>query len=142
VTRDELVEAFATFPAKLALAAHHAARQRPVAPGEWGPAEIVRHLIAVESEVWQARFARLAAEDDPHWPWTEPGLEPGLEATPVDDLLAAFARTRATTRDTVVALDDTGWARTGTHATYGVLDVSGLLRIAIGHDEDHLASLG
>ncbi len=38
-------------------------------------------------------------------------------------------------------LDDAGWARFGTHVTYGVLDVAGLLNLAIDHDEDHLAGL-
>jgi hypothetical protein len=32
-------------------------------------------------------------------------------------------------------------ARTGTHDTYGVLDVAALLRLAIDHDREHLASV-
>ncbi len=32
-------------------------------------------------------------------------------------------------------------SRTGVHATYGRLDVAGLLRLAIDHDEEHLAGL-
>jgi DinB family protein len=137
---DELVEAFAHFPTRLAAAARMA-RDRPVVPGEWGPAEVVRHLIAVEDEVWQSRLARLAAEDRPHWPWTEPGLAPGFEGAPLDEILAVFATVRAETAATVRVLDDPGWARTGTHDTYGVLDVAALLRIAIDHDAEHLASL-
>ena len=31
--------------------------------------------------------------------------------------------------------------RYGTHTTYGVLDVAGLLDLAIDHDEEHLAGL-
>ena len=60
--------------------------------GEWGPTEIVRHLIAVEAEVWQSRLARVAAEDDPHWSWTEPGLAPGFDDAPLHAIVAAFAR--------------------------------------------------
>ena len=52
-----------------------------------------------------------------------------------------FARRRAKTVATVSALDDAGWARFGTHETYGRLDVAGLLRLAIDHDEEHAASL-
>lgn len=140
VSRAALVEAFAGFPERLAAAAR-AAAERPVAPGEWSPAEVVRHLIAVEDEVWQSRLARVAVEDRPHWPWTEPGLAPGFEGVPLDDVLSAFAAARATTAATVGALNDAGWARSGTHDTYGVLDVEGLLRVAIDHDGDHRASL-
>ena len=57
------------------------------------------------------------------------------------EILAAFARRAGQTVATIRALDEAGWARTGTHATYGRLDVAGLLRIAIDHDAEHLASL-
>jgi hypothetical protein len=137
-----LVDAFATFPGRLAAAAKaRVAEWRPIPAGEWGPNETVRHLIAVENEVWRVRLARLAREDDPHWTWTEPGLAPGLDDASLLELLTLFARRRAKTVATVRALDETGWARFGTHETYGRLDVAGLLRLAIGHDEDHAASL-
>jgi hypothetical protein len=139
-SREVLVETFAGFPERVDAAAR-AAASRPVADGEWGPAEIIRHLIAVEDEVWQSRLARVANEDDPHWPWTEPGLAPGLDDASLDAVLALFAAARAATAATVRALDDAGWARTGTHRTYGVLDVEGLLHLAIDHDAEHLASL-
>ena len=140
MTRDDLVETFAGFPKRLAAAARTAA-DRPVATGEWGPAEVVRHLIAVEDEVWQTRLAHLAAEDRPHWTWTEPGLAPGFDGAPLDAVLAVFADARAETAAEIRLLDDPGWARTGTHDTYGVLDVAALLRLAIDHDAEHLASL-
>ncbi len=140
MNRDDLVTAFADFPQRLASAAHSGAG-RPVPIGEWGPAEISRHLIAVEVEVWQARLARVAVDDDPHWPWTEPGLVPGFDGAPLDDILAAFAVARAATVAILAALDDAGWARSGVHATYGVLDVEGLIRLAVDHDEDHLGGI-
>ena len=143
MTRAELVYAFAGFPVLLARVVGdvEAAGRRPP-PGEWGPAEVVRHLIAVEVEVLQSRLAQVMAEDDPHWSWTEPSLAPGFDDAPVEAILAAFAQARAVTAATVRALDDDGWARFGTHATYGRLDVEGLLRIAIDHDADHLRGLG
>lgn len=136
----DLVEAFAGFPGRLAVAAR-AAESHAVPEGEWGPSEIVRHLIAVEGEVWTSRFARLAAEDDPHWDWTEPELAPGFDDASIDEILGAFAAARRTTAATIAALDDAGWARSGTHATYGVLDVAGLLRLATDHDREHLESV-
>jgi hypothetical protein len=39
------------------------------------------------------------------------------------------------------ALGPSGWARTGTHDTYGVLDVAALMAVAADHDDEHLASL-
>jgi len=140
MSRAALLAAFAGFPDRLASAAL-AAAVRPVTPGEWGPAEVVRHLLAVENEVWQPRLARVAAEDDPHWDWIEPGLAPGFEGLPLDAIVVAFAIARATTSATVRSLDDTGWARFGTHATFGRLDVEDLLRIANDHDESHLEGL-
>jgi hypothetical protein len=142
MNRTAIVDQFATFPSRLAAAAKaRAAEWRPIADGEWGPNEAVRHLIAVEHEVWRSRLARLAKEDDPHWTWTEPGLAPGLDDATLLEILTVFARRRARTVATVRALDEAGWARSGTHATYGRLDVAGLLRVAIDHDEEHLAGI-
>ena len=81
MSRAELVEAFAAFPERLGGAAPSGGGPA-LAPGEWGPTEVVRHLIAVEHEVWESRLARVAAEDDPHWSWTEPGLAEGFEGMP------------------------------------------------------------
>ena len=142
LNRTELVDTFATFPARLAGAATaRAAEWRPIPDGEWGPSETVRHLIAVEAEVHTRRLAQVAVKDDPHWTWTEPGPAPGYDDATLLEILSAFARARARTVATVKALDEAGWARSGTHATYGVLDVEGLLRLATDHDDDHLGSL-
>ena len=136
--RDAVLERFAAFPERLAAAARQAG---PSPAGEWSPAEVVRHLIAVEHEVFQSRLASLDDADEPHWSWAEPGLEPGFDDAPLTTILDAFAATRAETVGTVRALDPVGWARAGVHATYGRLDVSGLLRLAVDHDTEHLAGL-
>ena len=140
MTQDELVETFAGFPDRFAQAAR-ASETQPIAEGEWGPSEIARHLIAVEHEVWQTRFATLLAEDEPHWSWTEPGLEPGLEGVPLAEILERFGAARARSVAILDGFDAAAWARTGVHATYGRLDASGLLRIVTDHDDEHLASL-
>lgn len=139
--RERLVASLATVPDRLASAAR-AASPEPRAPGEWTPPQVVRHLIAVEREVWHSRLARVAAEDDPHWPWVEPEPWPGEPDATLDRLLEVHGEARASTVATLAALDDAGWARTGTHATFGVLDVAGLMARAIDHDEEHLASFG
>ena len=137
MNRAELLAALAAFPDRLAVAAREATA-RPMPPGEWGPIEVVRHLIAVETDVHQARLADLATQDDPRWHWAEPGPWPGEPDLTLDQLLARFVGLRATTIGTVVALDDDGWARTGTHARLGVWDVAGLLDNAVGHDDEHV----
>ena len=142
MSNDELVDALAAFPARLAAAAKaRVAEWRPLAEGEWGPTEIVRHLIAVEQEVHRARLAQVARQEAPHWVWTEPGLAPGFDEASLLEVLTVFARRRAKTVATVRALDEAAWERYGTHETYGRLDVAGLLRLAIDHDAEHLGSL-
>lgn len=137
--RAELVARFRTFPAALAAAAGRAGP--PPDAADWTAGEITRHLIAAELVVWQARLRQVASEDGPHWPWVEPRFDDGPADRPLDVLLATFARERSTTLAVVDALDEAGWARTGVHATYGHLDVEGLLARAIDHDAEHLAGV-
>ena len=139
--RAEQVAALAAFPERLAGAARGAA-DRPVPDGEWSPEQVVRHLIAVEVEVHQARFQDLDAGPDPRWDWAEPGPWPGEPELTLEELLERFAHLRSETVAQVTAMDDAGWARTGTHATYGPLDVAGLVRNARTHDEEHVRGLG
>jgi hypothetical protein len=134
--RDRL----ASFPDRLAAAAR-AASPDPPAPGEWTPPEIVRHLIAVEALVWHVRLRQLETEEHPRWQWVEPGQWLGAPGASLDGVLRAHARERATTLRIVGALGPSVWSRTGTHETFGVLDVAGLLGVAADHDDEHLASL-
>ena len=130
----------AGFPTRLAAAAR-AAPPEPPARGEWTPAEIVRHLIAVEELVWHVRLRQLETEDHPHWAWVEPGQWLGAPGADLDDVLATHAAVRAFTLAMVDALGPAGWARTGTHDTFGTLDVAGLMAVAADHDDEHLDSL-
>jgi len=130
----------AAFPAALAEAARRAP-QEPPEPGEWTPIEIVRHLIAVEKEVWHGRLGQLRTEEHPRWRWVEPGQWLGAPAADLDDVLAEHVRVRSATLALLDALGPDGWARTGTHDTYGKLDVAGLMAVAADHDDEHLASL-
>jgi hypothetical protein len=137
---DVVRSRLAAQPSALADAAR-AAPQEPPAPGEWSPAEIVRHLIAVEEEVWHRRLQQLQTEEHPRWQWVEPGQWLGAPGVSIDDVLAKQAAARAKTLAMLDALGPDGWARTGTHDTYGVLDVAGLMEKAADHDDEHLASL-
>ncbi len=140
MNRDALLEALASYPSRLGQAAR-AVDPRVAPDGEWGPVEVVRHLIAVEVEVHQARLRDLAESSDPLWQWAEPGPWPGEPDLTLDRVVDRFAGLRAATIRTVDALNDVDWARTGTHATLGDLDVAGLLVNAVDHDRAHLADL-
>ncbi len=137
--RRDVVDRLAAVPARVSDAARDASPEPP-APGEWTPSDVVRHLIAVEQLVWHARLADLGADDHPTWPWTEPDRWAGDPGAPLDRLLATYATARASTVATLEALDDGGWARSGTHATYGELDVTALMLLALDHDAEHLRS--
>jgi hypothetical protein len=141
VDRARLTAAAAAVPDRLAAAAR-AAPPEPPAPGEWTPSEVVRHLIAVELEVWHPRLAQLEAEGHPLWPWVEPGPWTGERDASLDRLLEVYANARRTTVASLTALDEAGWAKTGTHATFGELDAAGLMARALDHDEEHLRGFG
>jgi hypothetical protein len=136
-SRRELLGRFAAFPDRVGSAARNAATRPPI-PGEWTPEQVVRHLIAVETVVHQARLLDVAVNDGPEWSWTEPGPWEGEPDLDLDGVLQRFAELRAGTVARVNALDGGGWSRAGRHATYGKLDVAGLLRLATDHDEEHL----
>ena len=138
--RDELLERLATFPDRVSIAARDAST-RPTPEGEWTPAQVMRHLVAVDLEVHQRRLADLAGGGDPTWSWQEPGPWPDEPGLGLDGVLDRFSETRDRTVVTFRALDAAGWARAGRHATYGRLDPEGLLRLALDHDEEHLTGL-
>ena len=140
MTRAELLAGLAGFPDRLSGAARGAAA-RPTLDGEWTPELVVRHLLAVEVDVHHARLRDLETVDDPRWSWAEPAPWTGEPSLDLDALLDRFAALRAATLATVAALDDDGWARTGTHERLGVWDVEGLLGNAVDHDQEHLGGL-
>ena len=134
-----VLAALGGLPARLAVAAR-AGAALPTPAGEWTPHEIVRHLIAVELDVWHPRIRQLVVEEHSTWPWLEPGPWAGEPDATLDRLLEIHAAARSHTVAMLAAFDDAGWARTGTHATFGELDAAGLMARAIDHDEEHLAS--
>jgi DinB superfamily len=138
--RAELLALFAATPAR-ASAAAAAAEGRPVATGEWTPGEVIRHLIAVDDEVWGPRFKQLAEGLSPHWEWVEPRFDRGPADRPMTVLLDTFTVGRRVLVDHVRSLDPDGWARSGTHQTMGVLDIGAMLRETVAHDEEHMAAI-
>lgn len=113
-------------------------------PEEWSVREVVLHLVAVEKLVWQARLETLAGPGTgelPRWAWTEPSPSDAPGIATAAGAVAAFTACRTQTVARLDALDEEGWSRRGVHATYGELDVAGLMRIALDHDQEHLRPL-
>jgi hypothetical protein len=134
----ELRDRLAAVPERLAGAAS-AVSPEPPAPGEWPPTDVVRHLIAVEDEVWHNRLHQLGVADRPTWQWVEPDPWQGQPGATLEELLAAFATRRAETVAILDGFDEAGWARHGIHATWGGTDVAALVRRALDHDDEHIA---
>ena len=90
---------------RLAAAARTAAG-RPVDDGEWTPEQVVRHLVAVERQVHQARLHDLEAETASRWSWTEPGPWTGEPDLDLAGVLERFTAARETTLATLAGLDE------------------------------------
>lgn len=139
--RTELLARFGAAPDRIASVASAISGADTPPPGEWSAREVVLHLVAVEEEVWQARLEALARDESPRWSWTEPGLWHGPGEETLDRALAVFRARRLKTARRLEALDVAQWAHTGTHATYGLVDMARLVEIAIDHDEEHIAQI-
>ena len=133
------------FPARLGAVARAVATREVVTgppTGEWTARDMVAHLVAVERVVWQARLDTLGPDgSEPQWPYAEPGPVDDPDAASLDGALSVFSAERTATLARVAALGADDWTRTGVHATYGRLDVAGLLGVAADHDDEHLAAL-
>jgi hypothetical protein len=140
--QQDLRDALADMPARV-LAAASVRDETGIGdvPGEWTAREVVLHLVAVEIDVWQPRLQALETEAFPEWPWVEPGPWDGPEGATFAGAFDVYARQRGVTVARLDSLDEAGWARRGRHATYGELDVAALMRIALDHDEEHLAQI-
>lgn len=146
--REEILARLTMFPGRLAeMARRVAAADDAVGgppQGEWSARENVAHLVAVERAVWHARLdglSTLPSGEAAAWSWVEPGPADEPDVATLESALALFARERASTLARLDALDEAGWARTGVHATYGRLDVVGLLALAADHDDEHITNM-
>src|SRR5258708_15812169 len=120
------------------------AANKPQLSDEWPLSTILIHLALVEDVIWQARLNQMAEQENPHWIWTEPSLDEAIAQQgqrPLAELAGLFEARRKQTLAHLEDLSEEGWARVGTHARLGQMDVAGLCAQILEHDEEHLAEL-
>ena len=126
------------------------AQVAPDRPGEWSPALVLCHLSQVDEEVWLARVeqmvdARHRGVGSPSFSWWEsaPGsTESRFAGYSLADAAEVLARTRSALVDRLARLPEDDWTAIAHHDVFGVIDVVGLVREVLAHDQEHLAGLG
>jgi hypothetical protein len=117
----------------------------PEDPLEWAPATVVGHLSLVDEQVWLPRLELMVASDTaPSFTWWEPDGDETRDAfatMSLDETGARLLASRTAILHRLRSLDDEGWAATGLHDVFGVMDVEALMIQALAHDEEHRASL-
>ncbi len=140
--QEALCRDLASTPAQIVDAARdHAESSMPLVAGEWSARDVTLHLAVVEVGVWHVRLDALETGSFPEWPWVEPDRWSLPEGSGFEAAVDVFSAHRAATVRRLEELDQTGWQRRGRHATFGVLDVAALMRIALDHDEEHLRQI-
>ena len=138
--RSDLLTKLAAVPHRI----EQAAAAELVPESEWQPVVVIGHLTRVDQAVWLPRLDQMASEDDPHWQWWE---EPEFDwvgtygGRSLEAALVDFTASRNEIVEHLAHLDDAGWARIGTHDTFGRIDVMGLGREILVHDAEHVAQL-
>ena len=117
-------------------------------PSTWAPAVVVGHLSLVDTEVWLPRLAEMVESRSsgcrPPWVWWEPDADVTaltFAGIGVDEAGARLLATRTALLHRLRQLSPDDWAAEAEHEDFGVIDVQGLIMQALGHDEEHRASL-
>ncbi len=117
---------------------------RPSASGEWGPAEVIAHLLDVEGIAFRERMQRIIDEDRPLIPSIDPGgrlAAGGYERLNVGQVLDAFAARRATDVAWLRTLTPQQLERSGQHDKAGAITAGNVFHYWACHDQIHLRQL-
>ncbi|MBI3761656.1 MAG: DinB family protein [Chloroflexi bacterium] len=142
--RHALLDQLAAMPVRVSREAMMAVG-KPRPAGEWSLNAVVGHFLRVEEEVWTPRFRQMAKEENPHWEWWEPDgvdWEGEYGGQRLSELVEKFVAQRMANVEYLRRLPEAGWQRVATHRTFGVLDVAGLCREMLKHDENHIGQIG
>ncbi len=142
--RMALLDRLASAPDRLsaavrALEAAEAVSGTPA--GEWTARLSVGHLCRVEIEVYATRLSSLEGDVPPSWVWHEPGTSDAFWMATTEAALAEFAARRSASLAWLSRLDEAGWAKWGTHGTFGRLDGTGYIGVMANHDDEHIAGM-
>jgi len=126
-----------------------AARAARTPEGEWTPALNLGHLSQVDDEVWaprvrqmvEARHRSLAAPTFSWWESAEGSTESRFAGVSLDAAAAELSRSRRELVDLLAELSDDDWTAIAHHDVFGVVDVVGLVREVLAHDQVHLEIL-
>jgi hypothetical protein len=137
--RARLAHQLASFRSRVADADPRDLAQAPPS-GKWSALQNLAH-VGRHHEIMLDRLARVLAEDAPAFPpyreaddagWTE------WEALPPEALWPRLLERRRALLDWTARLSPEQAARTGVHARFGPMDVSGWLEFFLVHEAHHL----
>lgn len=109
-------------------------------PEAWSFRYIAAHLAVTEEECFAARLQRLLEEDKPLFAYYDHANR-NFDERELLDSLAIWKRWREMILDNVRGLASDDLQRSGMHAVYGELSVTGLLQLMLDHDREHEAEL-
>lgn len=107
---------------------------------DWGPPQIVAHLIEVE-KVFRGRMQLMLEQETPYLKSWEPEVGPEGIAQELRPQLEAFANERGETISLLMNLPLKGWERSGIHDQHGKLSVEDVAERLIDHDNNHLKQM-
>lgn len=106
-------------------------------PDHWSFRYIAAHLAAVEKECMLPRARRIVTEEQPHFDYYW-NTDRDFSRHDLQDSLQEWANARREFLQYVRALPPEKLQRTGTHGTFGEINVVDLLKITLDHDREHL----
>lgn len=112
--------------------------------GEWGPAEILAHMVDAE-KVYRGRMQAILSQKSPPylrtWDPQKTAAEGNYAEREVRPELEEFAKERAETISLLMNLALKDWERIGIHDQFGELSVEDITERLIDHDTEHLTQL-
>jgi uncharacterized damage-inducible protein DinB len=113
-----------------------AVHQRPT-PDEWSIADVLHHLITIES-LYLARLQKIVGEERPFLPYIHPETRPQPDPTPLAELLHTFSTARSQTLAYLQSLNAGAWQRNAVHETLGPTRLRTMVQLLVDHDTEHL----
>jgi hypothetical protein len=137
--RDPL-DILAVTPDAVATLCGEATAGRTPTAGEWSAADVVGHLLDVET-VFGFRWRLALTADEPAYPGYDEKRWAELPKPPLDQLVTTFRHLRAHDLHLLRQLDAEDLRRVGVHGEQGPETVDVMVRKMAGHDLLHLDQL-